>query len=308
MNQIDPCRAVAEQKAIAEKLTCVFCDMMVTKPYHKCPQCSKNHCMNCEGSLPQKSKCGICSSQTYLQKHDDLLVEMKFHCRNDHCKKVFDFSSILRHEATCNKNCSYCSKVLEREHKCFEKLEKQQKDSDLLILKMLSLRAQGTYFCGDEKVELKCLNPRLYRVVCQRVSADCQVALDVEKGKASLDSKAGLVVELDLNQTENLSLTLKKVNEHIKVFGQRKGSQNDSPQVSRHPLENRNEDRLRRQSSRHQEEDKHRESRRNSPEARIFDFDLLCQRTAGLWECKKVPNLFIWIFPEHKRNRTLLYA
>ena len=100
---------------------------------------------------------------------------------------------------------------------------------------MLSLRAQGTYFCGGEQVELKSMNPRLYQFVRHRVSVDCQVALDVEKGKASLDSKAGLIVELDLNQTENFSLTLKRANEPEKVFEQRKGSQNNSPQVNRHP-------------------------------------------------------------------------
>jgi len=235
MNQIDPSQAVAEQKAIAEKLTCVVCQMMVTKPYHKCSQCSKNHCMNCEVRLPQKSKCTCCRSQTYLQQHDDFLVELKFHCRKENCKKIFDFNSILRHENTCSQNCNYCTRVLEHGHRCFEKLEKQQKNLEAITLKMLSLRAQGTYLCGGEQVELKSLNPWLYRVICPGLSVNCQVSLDVEKGTVSLDSKAGLVVELDLNQTENFSLTLKRANEPDKVFGQRKGSQNNSPQVNRHP-------------------------------------------------------------------------
>jgi len=224
MNQIDPSQVETEQRAIAAKLTCVVCHMMVTKPYHKCPQCSKSHCMNCEAVLPQKSKCGICSSQTYLQQHDDFLVDLKFHCRKEHCKKVFDFNSILRHEANCVQTCNYCTRVLERGHRCFEKLEKQQKDLEAITLKMLSLRAQGTYFCGGEQVELKSMNPRLYQFIKHRVSVDCQVALDVEKGTVSLDSKAGLIVELDLNQTENFSLTLKRANKPNKVFGQRKGS------------------------------------------------------------------------------------
>jgi len=222
MNQINPNQAIAEHRAIAEKLTCVVCLMMVTKPFHKCPQCSKNHCMNCEASVHQKSKCGICNSQTNLHQHDDFLVELKFHCRKEHCKKVFDFNSILQHQLTCVLKCNYCKRVLEQDHRCIEKLEKQQKDSDLLILKMLSFRAQGTYLCGEEQIELKILDPSQYQVSQQGAIVDCQVKLDVEKGTVSLDLKDGKLAEFDLNQAENFSFTLKQATELDKVFEQQK--------------------------------------------------------------------------------------
>jgi hypothetical protein len=108
MNRLNQDQAIREDKPIAAKLKCVVCLMMLTKPYYKCCGCSKSHCSFCEEDSAVKSECTLCHQKTYLQQHDDLLVDLKFHCRKEHCKKVFDYNSILGHEATCVRTCEDC--------------------------------------------------------------------------------------------------------------------------------------------------------------------------------------------------------